>query len=131
MHVLLTALNTKSMIKPNSLVYFLAQLHTCLHAERDKTISHIIVYIILHHTMVTASRFRMQKYTIKRLYANYILKCTIQFLFIKTLRVPDNWKDFRFQSENRMQYTHHQANMNTIEHAKNGLPFITLINGTL
>ena len=59
---------------PKTLVYFVTQLHsiTCLHAERDKTISHIIVYIILHHTIV-----------------------------------------------------------NTIEHAKKGLPFITLINGTL
>ena len=61
MHVLSTALNTKSMVKPNTLVYFVTQLHTCLHAEPDKTISHIIVHIIIHHKMVTASRFRMQQ----------------------------------------------------------------------
>ena len=39
----------------------MAQLDTCLHAEPDKTISHIIVHIILHHKMVTAGRFRMQQ----------------------------------------------------------------------
>ena len=54
-------LNTKSMVKPNTLVYFMTQLHTCPHVEPDKTISHFIVHIILHHKMVTLSRFRMQQ----------------------------------------------------------------------
>ena len=45
------------MVKPNTLVYFVAQLHTCLHAEPDKTISHIIGLMILHHKMVTVNRF--------------------------------------------------------------------------
>ena len=56
MHALSTTLNNKYMAKPNT-----HQLHTCPHAEPDKTISHIIVHIILHHKMVTASRFRMQQ----------------------------------------------------------------------
>ena len=60
MHALSTTLNAKSMVKPNTLVYFVTQLHTRLRAEPDKTISHIIVHIILHHKMVIASRFRMQ-----------------------------------------------------------------------
>ena len=59
MHALSTTLNTKSMVKPNTLVYFVTQLHTCPHAEPDKTISHCIVHIILHNKMVTLSRFRM------------------------------------------------------------------------
>ena len=61
MNALSTTLNTKSMVKPNTLVYFVTQLHTCLHAEPDKTNSHIIVHIILHHKMVTGSRFRRQQ----------------------------------------------------------------------
>ena len=36
-------------------------VHTCPHAEPDKTISHIIVHIIFHHKMVTLSRFRMRQ----------------------------------------------------------------------
>ena len=59
MHALSTTFNTKSMVKPNTLVYFVTQLHTCLHAELDKTISYIIVHIILHHKMEPASRFRV------------------------------------------------------------------------
>ena len=59
MHALSNTLNTKSMVKPYTLVYFVTQLHTCPHAEPDKTISHFIVHIILHHKMVTLSRFRM------------------------------------------------------------------------
>ena len=59
MRALSTTLNTKSMVKPNTLVYFVTQLHTCPHAEPDKTISHFIVHIILHHKMVTLGRFRM------------------------------------------------------------------------
>ena len=47
------------MVKPNTLVYFVTKLHTCPHAEPDKTISQFIVHIILHHEMVTLSRFRM------------------------------------------------------------------------
>ena len=61
MHALSTTLNTKSMVKPKTLVYFVTQLHTCPHAEPDKTISHFIVHIILHHKMVTLSRFRMRQ----------------------------------------------------------------------
>ena len=61
MHALSTTLNTKSMVKPSTLVYFVTQLHTCPHAEPDKTISHFIVYIILHHKMVILSRFRMRQ----------------------------------------------------------------------
>ena len=61
MHALSTTLNTKSMVKPNTLVYFVTQLHTCPHAEPDKTVSHFIVHIILHHQMVTLSRFRMRQ----------------------------------------------------------------------
>ena len=61
MHALSTTLNTKSMVKPNTLVYFVTQLHTCPHAEPDKTTSHFIVHIILHHKMVTLSRFRMRQ----------------------------------------------------------------------
>ena len=57
MHALSTTLNTKSMVKPNTLVYFVTKLH----AEPDKTISHFIVHIILHHKMVTLSRFRMRQ----------------------------------------------------------------------
>ena len=48
MYALSTTLNTKSMVKPNTLVYFVAQLNTS---------------------------------------ANFILKCTIQFILIKALRV--------------------------------------------
>ena len=44
-------LNTKSMVKPNALLYFMTQLHTCPHAEPDKTISHFIVHIIFHHKL--------------------------------------------------------------------------------
>ena len=61
MHTLSTTLNTKSMVKLNTPVYLVTQLHTCLHAEPDKTISHIIMHMILHHKMVTFSRFRMQQ----------------------------------------------------------------------
>ena len=42
-------------------MYFVTQLHTCLHAEPDKTISHIIVHMILQHKMVTVSWFCMQQ----------------------------------------------------------------------
>ena len=35
-----------SMVKPNTLVYFVTQLHTCPHAEPDKSISHFILHII-------------------------------------------------------------------------------------
>ena len=59
MPALSTTPNTKSMVKPKTLVYFVTQLHTCPHAEPDKTISHYIVHIILHHKMVILSRFRM------------------------------------------------------------------------
>ena len=55
-----TTLNTKSMVKPNTLMYFVTQLHTCLHAEPDKTISHIIVQINLLHKMEIASQLHMQ-----------------------------------------------------------------------
>ena len=61
MHAILTSLNTKSMVKPNTLVYLVTKLHTCLHSEPDKTIFHINVHIHLHHIMVTFSRFRMQQ----------------------------------------------------------------------
>ena len=61
MHALPTILNTKSMVKPNSLVYFVTQLHTCPHAEPDKTISYFIVHIILHNKMVPLSGFRMRQ----------------------------------------------------------------------
>ena len=54
-------LTLKSMVKPNTLVYFVTQLHTCLHAEPDKTTSHSSVHIILHHKMVTDSQFSMQQ----------------------------------------------------------------------
>ena len=46
MHAPSTTLNTKSMVKPTTLVFFVAQLHTCPLAEPDKTISHVIVHII-------------------------------------------------------------------------------------
>ena len=59
MHALSTTPNTKYMVKPDTLVYFVTLLHTCLHVEPDKSISHIIMIIILHHKMVTASRFGM------------------------------------------------------------------------
>ena len=49
------------MVKHNTLVYFVTELHICPHAEPDKTISHSIVHIILNPIMVTASRFRMQQ----------------------------------------------------------------------
>ena len=87
MHALSTTLNTKSMVKPNTLVYFVTQLHTCPHAEPDKTISHFIVHIILHHKMVNLSRFHMRQIPEKTFSANFILKCTIQFILIKALRV--------------------------------------------
>ena len=61
MHALSTTLNTNSMVKPNTLMYFVTQLHTCPHAEPDKTISQFIVHIILHHKMVTLSWFRMRQ----------------------------------------------------------------------
>ena len=57
MHALSTTLNTKSMVKPNTLVYFVTQLHTCPHVEPDKTISHFIVHIIIQNKMVTLIRF--------------------------------------------------------------------------
>ena len=87
MHDLSTTLNTKSMVKPNTLVYFVTQLHTCTHAEPDKTISHFIVHIILHHKMVTLVGSACGKYHKKTFSANFILKCTIQFILIKALRV--------------------------------------------
>ena len=59
MHAPSTTLNTKSMVKPTTLVYFVTHLHTCPHAEPDKTISHFIVHILLHYKMVNGSRFRM------------------------------------------------------------------------
>ena len=68
-------------------MYFVTQLHTCPHAEPDKTISHFIVHIIFHHKMVTLSRFRMRKYRHKTFSANFILKYTIHFILIKALRV--------------------------------------------
>ena len=61
MHAQSTTLNTKAMVKQNTLVYFVTQLHTCPHAEPDKNISHFIVHIILHHKMVTLSWFRMRQ----------------------------------------------------------------------
>ena len=61
MHALSSTLNTKSMVNPNTLEYFVSQLHTCLHAETHKTISQLIVHIILHHKMMTVSRFLMQQ----------------------------------------------------------------------
>ena len=61
MHALSTTLNTKSMVKPNTLVYVVSQLHTCPHAEPNKTFSHTIVHMILHNKMGTDSRFRMQQ----------------------------------------------------------------------
>ena len=60
MHALSTTLNTKSMVKSNTLVYLVTQLPTCPHAEPDKATFHFIVHIILHHKMVTLSRFRMR-----------------------------------------------------------------------
>ena len=87
MHALSATLNTKSIVKPNTLVYFVTQLHTCLHAEPDKAISHFIVHIILHHKMATLNRFRMRQYRKKTFSANFILKCTIQFILIKALVV--------------------------------------------
>ena len=67
MHAPSTSLNTKSTVKPTTIVYFVAQLHTCPHAEPDKTISLLIVHILVHYTMVNVSRFRMQPNTVKRL----------------------------------------------------------------
>ena len=61
MHALSTTLNTKYVVKPNTLVCFVIQLHTCLHAEMSETISHIIMHIILHHKMVTVSQLHMQQ----------------------------------------------------------------------
>ena len=61
MHAPSTTLNTKSMVKPTTLVYFVAQLHTCPHAEPDKTISHFNVHISLHYKRVNISRFRMRQ----------------------------------------------------------------------
>ena len=49
------------MVNPNTLEYFVTQLHTCLHSEPDKTISQLIVHLILHHKMMTVSRFLMQQ----------------------------------------------------------------------
>ena len=86
MHALSTTLITKSMVKSNTLVYFVTQLDTCLHAEPDKTVSHFIVHIILHHKMVTPVPHAAN--TLKRLFStNFTLKCTIQFILIKALRV--------------------------------------------
>ena len=61
MHALSTTLNTKSVVKPNTLVDFVTKLHTCPHAEPDKTISLFIVHIILYHKMVYLSWFRMRQ----------------------------------------------------------------------
>ena len=61
MHALSTTLNSKSMVKPNTLVYFVTRLHTCPHEEPDKTIAHFIAHIISHHKMVTLSRFCMRQ----------------------------------------------------------------------
>ena len=87
MHALSITLNTKSMVKPHTHVYFVTQLHKSPHAEPDKTISHFILHIILHHKMVTLSRFPMRQYRKKTFSANFILKCSIQFILIKVLRV--------------------------------------------
>ena len=61
MHALLTIPNTKSMVKINTIVYFVTKLHTCLHAEPDKTFSHIKEYIILHHKTATVSQLCRQQ----------------------------------------------------------------------
>ena len=59
------------MVKPNTLVYFVTKLHTCPHAEPDKTISQFIVHIILHHEMVTLSRFRMWQMLLKDFFCKF------------------------------------------------------------
>ena len=87
MPALSTTLNTKSMVKPNTLVYFVTQLRTCPHAEPDKTVSHLIVQIILHYKIVTLGQFACGKHRKKTFSANFILKCTIKFIRIKALRV--------------------------------------------
>ena len=68
MHALSTTLNTKSMVKPNTLVYFVTQLHTCPHAEPDKTISHFIVHIILHQKNGNSEPVPHVANTVKRLF---------------------------------------------------------------
>ena len=57
------------MVKPNTLAYFVAQLHTCLHAEPDTAISHIIALMIGNCQSVLHAAN-----TVKRLSANYVLK---------------------------------------------------------
>ena len=65
MHALSITLNTKSMVKPHTHVYFVTKLHTCPHAEPDKTISHFIVHIILHHNSESVP---LAANTVKRLF---------------------------------------------------------------
>ena len=43
------------MVKPNTFVYFVTQLHTCPHAEPDKTTFHTILHIIVHLQMVSGN----------------------------------------------------------------------------
>ena len=59
MHALSTTLNTKSMLNQTPLCT--SWLNYILHVEPDKTISHIIGLMTLHHKVVTVSRFRMQQ----------------------------------------------------------------------
>ena len=43
-----------------------------------------------------------------------------------TESIENHWKDFRFQSENGIKYTYHQARINTIFFYKQSLDMLSL-----
>ena len=73
-----------SMVKPNTLVCFVAQLHICLHAEPDQVISQMIGLIILHYKLSVGSA--CSKYRKKIFSAIFVQKYN-SIRGIKALRV--------------------------------------------
>ena len=55
-------INTETMVKQKlyTFVHFVTYLHTCMHAEPDRSSFITILHIIVHVYMVTNSWFRMQ-----------------------------------------------------------------------
>ena len=89
MHALSTTLNTKYMVKPNTLLYFVTQLHTCLHAELDKTFSHIIMHITLHNKHIFCKFYPEMYYSI-HVYQN-------------TESIETHWKKYTYH-QTRIRY---------------------------
>ena len=105
---------TTPKVKPNTLVYFVTQLHTCLHAEPDKSISHFIVTILLHNKMVTVCRFPMQQIPCKKTFMQILSWKALFNSYQSTESIENNWTDVRFPSKNGIQCTDKQACINII-----------------